>query len=60
VVRDPRGHRSVQVTLDLYSHVSPALQRDAADRLGAALAGPPVADRGIAAGGDPDPGVGKP
>jgi hypothetical protein len=33
------GHTSIAVTLDLYSHVVPTLQRDAAREMGAALLG---------------------
>jgi integrase len=31
------GHSSYAITADIYSHVAPALQREAADRLDAAL-----------------------
>lgn len=33
VVQERLGHSSVTLTLDLYSHVMPTLQRDAADRM---------------------------
>jgi len=33
------GHSTIAVTLDLYSHVVPTLQRDAAREMGAALLG---------------------
>jgi integrase len=33
VVQERLGHSSVTVTLDIYSHVSPALESDAADRI---------------------------
>lgn len=32
------GHATVAITLDLYSHVSPTMQRQAADSLDAVLA----------------------
>lgn len=35
VVSERLGHSSVQITLDRYSHVTPALQRDAADLISA-------------------------
>jgi integrase len=31
------GHSQIRTTLDIYSHVMPALARDAADRMGALL-----------------------
>ncbi len=37
VVQEMLGHSTVMLTLDTYSHAIPSLQRDAADRLGAAL-----------------------
>jgi integrase len=33
VVQERLGHSSVNLTLDTYSHLMPALQRDAADKL---------------------------
>ena len=36
-VADMRGHSATRVTEDTYQHVLPALARDAADRMGAAL-----------------------
>jgi integrase len=33
------GHSSVQITLDLYSHVIPGMQADAAARIGGLLRG---------------------
>jgi integrase len=39
VVQETLGHTSIAVTLDLYSHVVPTLQRDAAREMGAALLG---------------------
>jgi integrase len=37
VVSERLGHSSITITLDTYSHVTPALQREAATALGAAL-----------------------
>lgn len=31
------GHSSIQITADLYTHVVPALEREAADRVGKML-----------------------
>jgi integrase len=39
VVQERLGHASIGVTLDIYSHVSPTMQEDAAARLDAALGG---------------------
>jgi integrase len=39
VVQEALGHATIAVTLDLYSHVVPSLQREAAKELGAALFG---------------------
>lgn len=39
VVQEAMGHSTIAVTLDLYSHVVPSLQRDAAKEMGAALFG---------------------
>lgn len=39
VVQEALGHSTIAVTLDLYSHVVPSLQRDAAKEIGAALFG---------------------
>ena len=39
VVSDRLGHATVGMTLDLYSHVTPALGRDAADSVAAAIFG---------------------
>jgi hypothetical protein len=36
---DAGGNVSISITLDLYSHVLPGLQEDAADRLAAAISG---------------------
>jgi integrase len=33
VVQERLGHSSISVTMDVYSHVMPTLQRDAAERL---------------------------
>jgi hypothetical protein len=35
VVMDLLGHSEIRVTMDLYSHVAPALQRDAANKMDA-------------------------
>jgi integrase len=37
VVQERLGHSNVSITLDLYSHVSPAMQTDAADRVAALI-----------------------
>ena len=37
VVADLLGHSEIRVTMDLYSHVAPALQREAADQMDALL-----------------------
>ena len=37
VVQEAMGHATIAVTLDLYSHVVPSLQRAAAKEMGAAL-----------------------
>lgn len=39
VVQERVGHASVGITLDTYSHVNPAMQADAADRVAALLIG---------------------
>ena len=39
VVMETLGHSTIAVTMNVYSHVVPALQREAADRLDAALGG---------------------
>jgi integrase len=39
IVQEAFGHATVAVTLDLYSHVVPSLQREAAKEMGAALFG---------------------
>jgi integrase len=44
VVQERLGHSQISVTLDVYSHVMPGMQRDAADRLGALLK--PTAENG--------------
>jgi integrase len=40
VVQEMLGHSSIQVTLDLYSHVAPGMQESAAAKLGALVFGP--------------------
>ncbi len=42
VVMEVLGHAQMRTTTDTYSHVMPALGRDAADRMGKALWGPPA------------------
>ncbi len=37
IASDMLGHSSVAITMDLYSHVSPTMQRGAADELDAVL-----------------------
>jgi len=37
IVSERLGHSTISITLDVYSHVLPTMQRDAADRLQAAL-----------------------
>jgi integrase len=39
VVQEALGHSTIAVTLDLYSHVVPSLQREAAKEMGEALFG---------------------
>lgn len=39
VMQERLGHASVQITLDLYSHVVPGMQADAASKIGALLRG---------------------
>lgn len=39
VVQERLGHASIAMTMDLYSHVPPTMQRDAADRLARAIDG---------------------
>lgn len=41
VVMETLGHSQISLTLNTYTHVIPSLQREAADRVGAVLAGPP-------------------
>jgi len=43
VVMELLGHSQMRTTMDIYSHVMPALAREAADRMGAALLGDPDA-----------------
>lgn len=37
VVSERLGHRTIALTMDTYAHVLPAMDRDAAERLGALL-----------------------
>lgn len=39
VVSERLGHSSIAITLDLYSHVTPGIARDAADQVAAAIFG---------------------
>jgi integrase len=39
IVQEMLGHSTIAVTLDIYSHVAPGLQRDAAREIGVALLG---------------------
>ena len=39
VVQEVLGHSQLSTTADIYAHVTPELQRDAADRMGALLDG---------------------
>jgi integrase len=39
VVMETLGHSQISLTMNVYSHVIPALQRDAADRMEALLTG---------------------
>ena len=43
VVMELLGHSQMRTTMDIYSHVMPALAREAADRMGAVLLGDPDA-----------------
>ena len=39
VVQERLGHSSIAITLDIYSHVAPGMQEDAATKLGAIVFG---------------------
>ena len=39
VVSEMLGHANIRITMDLYSHVLPTMQKDASDRLAALIAG---------------------
>ncbi len=39
VVQERLGHSSISITLDIYSHVNPAMETDAADRVAALIFG---------------------
>jgi integrase len=39
VVQERLGHKKIMTTLDIYAHVLPAMDQDAADRIGAAIHG---------------------
>jgi integrase len=40
IVSERIGHAKTSITLDIYSHAVPSLQRDAADQLGSVIHGP--------------------
>lgn len=46
VMQERLGHSDINITLDIYSHVLPAMQQDAADKLGAMLWSRPKAMAG--------------
>jgi integrase len=48
VVQERLGHSSIQITLDMYSHMAPGMQQDAAALIGALVLGDrePSEDRG--------------
>jgi integrase len=39
VVQERLGHQKIEITLNVYAHVLPAMQQDAAAKLGAILHG---------------------
>jgi integrase len=39
VVQERLGHKRIEITLDIYSHVLPTMQQDAAARVAALLRG---------------------
>jgi integrase len=39
VVQERLGHSSIAVTMDIYSHVLPAMESDAADRVASLILG---------------------
>jgi len=41
VVQERLGHSSIAITLDIYSHVIPGLESDAAERVAGLIFGPP-------------------
>jgi hypothetical protein len=52
VVQERLGHSSIAITLDIYSHVAPGMQEDAAAKLGAIVFG--GAGEEIPRAGDPE------
>ncbi len=54
VVQHTLGHASIRITLDLYSHVSDALERGAGDALEAAIFGERGLSGGLSAVGQPN------
>ena len=45
VVMEMLGHSTIALAMNTYSHVIPALERDAADRMNSILTGGPVSSR---------------
>jgi integrase len=39
VVQERLGHQKITTTLDIYAHVLPAMDQEAADQIGAAIHG---------------------
>jgi integrase len=39
VVQERLGHSSIAITMDIYSHVLPSMETDAADRVAALILG---------------------
>jgi integrase len=60
VVQERLGHANVSITLDLYSHVSPAMQSDAAERVAALFLTPPAQPGATAVSTDTGPDLGCP
>jgi integrase len=55
VVSERLGHSTISITLDIYSHVSPAMQTDAADRVAALILGGPGRPATSTTGAPPPP-----
>jgi len=45
VVQERLGHSSIKITLDLYSHVTPGMQKDAAALVASRVDEPALAER---------------